>query len=578
MKLVRFSVQNFRSIELCKFELSDYTCIVGPNNAGKSNVVTALDVAIKILRAYSQIMTQDNAINRAKFNAAVEEFYDPVEDYPVALGVDSRAVPRFDLDFNLSAEEMEEFRDRFGSNTNDSLPIRIEIDRGRAKQKRVAVSVSYRKPGRGTRRVQAQLNHVARYVGEKFSLINSRAVRPGEEGMKALKGVIQKRIARHRDSNEEYRKALEVIEEGFSSEVSALGDDLRDLLTRSLPDTKSVSITHHSVLTSQLADVDVRLNDGVETSLMRKGDGVQSLFSIALVQFNGIEDRKNEQDLLSVIEEPESHMNSGALYSLRAMLDELSESQQVMVVTHSPIFVNRRDVSSNILVDGDQISNVESISEVRDALGIQVGEAMEDVEVRLLVEGETDEQIVNRILDIWWPDLCSARNEGRFEVTQCGGVKYLEHHLQMAESAAVEAYVFLDNDQASRAKLDKIKESGRYSAKRYSFVVNPRDEGKCSTIEDVARAKVLARALSEVAGIKVRAADWGKCRPMPALERAQDLVKKRGKDWDSDLSLQFKLAVASQLKGAGDFEENALPGLDALLESISMHFGSRREI
>ena len=76
----------------------------------------------------------------------------------------------------------------------------------------------------------------------------------------------------------------------------------------------------------------------------------------------------------------------------------------------------------------------------------------------------------------------------------------------------------------------------------------------------------------------MRAADWGKCRPMPALERAQDLVKKRGKDWDSDLSLQFKLAVASQLKGAGDFEENALPGLDALLESISMHFGSRREI
>lgn len=570
MKLERFAVRNFRSIRNCEFNLSDYTCIVGPNNTGKSNVVTSLDVAIKILQTYSQVMTSNTAVNREKFNAAVEEFYDPVEDFPVSLPKDSQAVPRFDLDFRLSASEMEEFRSRFGSNTNERLPIRIEIERGRSKNKHVEVKVRYRKQGPGARKVTAQFNHVARYVGEKFSLINSRAVRPGAEGMEALKGIIRKRISRLKDSDEEYSKALAVIEEVFASEVRRLGDDLGELLSEFLPSVQEVSIDNRSILTSQLADLDVRLDDGVSTSLLRKGDGVQSLFSIALVQFSGFENREIGQDLLSVVEEPESHMNSGALYNLRAMLDKLSCRQQVLVVTHSPIFVNRREVISNILVDGGRISNVESIAEVRDALGIRMGEAMQDLEVRLLVEGEMDAEVVNKVIDIWWRDLAAARAEGRFEVTSCGGVRYLEHQIQVAESAAIETFVFLDRDDASKERIEKIKKSGRYEAERYSYVVHPRDGGKSigCTIEDVAKPKVLADALSSVAGITVQASDWTKSAPLPALVRARNVALEKGKHWDSDLEFEFKLAVLSRLRESTDFEEVALAGLDELIRAI----------
>ena len=46
MKLVEFSVTNFRSITH-KIKLQDMTVLVGKNNEGKSNLLTALNVAMR---------------------------------------------------------------------------------------------------------------------------------------------------------------------------------------------------------------------------------------------------------------------------------------------------------------------------------------------------------------------------------------------------------------------------------------------------------------------------------------------------------------------------------------------------
>lgn len=50
MKLVEFSVTNFRSITKAhKINLQDMTVLVGKNNEGKSNLLTALNIAMRAI-------------------------------------------------------------------------------------------------------------------------------------------------------------------------------------------------------------------------------------------------------------------------------------------------------------------------------------------------------------------------------------------------------------------------------------------------------------------------------------------------------------------------------------------------
>ena len=54
MKLVEFSVTNFRSITKAhKIKLQDMTVLVGKNNEGKSNLLTALNVAMEAIIQHS---------------------------------------------------------------------------------------------------------------------------------------------------------------------------------------------------------------------------------------------------------------------------------------------------------------------------------------------------------------------------------------------------------------------------------------------------------------------------------------------------------------------------------------------
>ena len=44
MKIRTVSLHNFRSIKDIKFDLEDHSLLVGENNAGKTNVITALRI------------------------------------------------------------------------------------------------------------------------------------------------------------------------------------------------------------------------------------------------------------------------------------------------------------------------------------------------------------------------------------------------------------------------------------------------------------------------------------------------------------------------------------------------------
>ena len=50
MKLKNFTIRNFRSIDEMSFELCDFTSLIGPNNCGKSSILKAIDMFLKMTK------------------------------------------------------------------------------------------------------------------------------------------------------------------------------------------------------------------------------------------------------------------------------------------------------------------------------------------------------------------------------------------------------------------------------------------------------------------------------------------------------------------------------------------------
>ena len=61
MRLVSFSVSNFRSITTAKkVPLSNYSILVGANNEGKSNILNALAIAMGVLVEFKRNLIRDS--------------------------------------------------------------------------------------------------------------------------------------------------------------------------------------------------------------------------------------------------------------------------------------------------------------------------------------------------------------------------------------------------------------------------------------------------------------------------------------------------------------------------------------
>ena len=123
MKIIELSITNYRSItEANKLKIGDYTVLVGKNNEGKSNILSALNIAMNAILFHSDSPTNIYVNQMRRLD------YDWDRDFPIQLqnrksGLESR----FRLTFQLEGEELTEFQAATGTRGNDAIPIDIYI-------------------------------------------------------------------------------------------------------------------------------------------------------------------------------------------------------------------------------------------------------------------------------------------------------------------------------------------------------------------------------------------------------------------------------------------------------------------
>ncbi|WP_234055329.1 MULTISPECIES: ATP-binding protein [unclassified Xanthobacter] len=465
MKLASFSVENYRSITQARqIPLSDSTVLIGPNNEGKSNILRALNVAMVTLTAHAKgRQAFPGARLRRRSRLHYNEYYDPAIDAPITDNK-KKMETRITLEFELTSDEIEDFKSELKSAINGILIIKITF-------KSETTDIKVVKNGRGSLSLNAKIQRILKFILNRIQFQYIPSIRTAEHSTNIVRDIVSTAlVALERD--EAYKNALEEIKRLQKPILDSLSKKTTDTLRQFLPDVKKVkfSISDERRYTTLSQTIDIDVDDGIITNLEAKGDGVQSLIALGLRR-HVLEEERDRKTYIFAIEEPEAHLHSEAIYGLRNVINNMSNLDQVIITTHSGILANRDSIGSNIIVNKTKASPANKLSDIRSALGIRSYDNLLNADVILLVEGENDKTALTSILK-WHSDpIRNAMDSGRMIIDSIDGAGGLCSKISLYRSILCQIHCFLDYDLSGRQSIEKAKTYNLISDNDYNLTL-----------------------------------------------------------------------------------------------------------
>ncbi len=348
MKLRKVIVHNFRSILDASFEVSDYSLIVGENNSGKTNLLSAL-------RAFYE----DGGLK-----------YEKSRDFPKIETEDNESW--VELHFETSCEEQEGLRDAYKS-ADGLLRVRryFQSDEGKVKAKQSNI-YAYEDGVLSENLFYGAANISSSKLG---SIIYIPAVSKVEDTLKTtgpspfrdLINLVMKKAVSSSGVFDQLNNAFIRFNEDFKSEESSglsidvIKEDVNAELAQwgvgldiEVSPIKSDDIVK-SLLKPHIEDHKL---DGQRVDVSSFGQGLQRHLIYTLIKISSryslpVSSSKKEFNpdyTLLLFEEPEAFLHPSQQDVLFRGLKELSnsEDQQVVVSTHSSQFVGKsvNDITS----------------------------------------------------------------------------------------------------------------------------------------------------------------------------------------------------------------------------------------
>lgn len=543
MQLVGFTIRNYRSVTKAhKLRLGAFSVLVGPNNEGKSNILRALVTAMAILERHarrpifgvSPSAPAAAVTGSARINSRlIREHYEWERDYPIRLQAAQPAGrSEFTLDFELSLDEVKQFKSKLGSSLNGTLPISIAVNDTDAQIKVV-------KRGKGGASLTKKSAQIAHFVSERIGLQYIPAVRTAKTAMEVVEEMVYAELA-PLERLPEYQTALAKIESLQAPILESIAGRIKDTLSAFLPRVTAVSVAPRHSLTrvGSRRAVDVEVDDGTPTLLEHKGDGVQSVAALALMRH--AQQDSSARDWIVAIEEPESHLHPGAIQALKAVIADVASANQVVIATHCPLFVDRANPGANILVAQNQAKPAKSIDDVRKALGVRAADNLRHAELVLVVEGECDSKILHAILAHSSPSLRSALAEHVLAIDVLGGAGKLDYKLGLLRDALCRYHCFLDDDDSGRSGAEAARIAGLLARNEVTF--STCHGMKNGELEDLLDPKFYQDMIKAKYGVSCNLSRDKSSNKWSS--RMQSAFKGQGRQWDDRVELEVKLAIA----------------------------------
>jgi putative ATP-dependent endonuclease of OLD family len=493
MKITGVQIQRYRAFDKrTSIPISGMTVVTGPNNLGKSTVLSALEIFFSVVSP-----RQDRRVSR-------NTLYAFEKDYPKRYeGKSGRRWPTEILvTFELDAVEVESIKDAATETPPSVINVKVEFKwNDRVGAFRPAVEIANVSTDKLNIAIKDWLKNEVRYV-----------YIPATRNMQDFgRGVFSELIsgALSRVSRSKQRlQAIEKLFEDVKSEIAAVESELVDELRQYLPAVKGMHFAIEDWSLERLVTVgNVEIDDGANTLLQQKGDGFKSLFAISLLQY--ISKQRYGKNLIFGIEEPEAHLHSSAIYEIKSTLRDLATSFQVIITTHSPILIQRDDIPANVIVesiDGSEFSSTtrsaQNLSDIRRSLGIRAQENMTTAEVVLVVEGASEETALPSILGTLNSNLADAFSSGRARVLSAGSASNIPSVVRALARDAATCLVFVDSDNEGASAADKVRNSGLLQPADV-FRVPARDGCTETEFEDLFNPSIYLPAVNDATGITI---------------------------------------------------------------------------
>ncbi|MFD6970728.1 ATP-dependent endonuclease [Streptomyces sp. NPDC059949] len=515
--------------------LNSFTVLVGPNNEGKSNILLGLVSGMKLLSLHNSPTVRRNSAMSARLVALRAQnsgIYKPSRDFPVHLQERPTTKTIFDFEFELTESEVIEFKEEVKSNLNGRLPVRLTatVD---------AVQFEVRKQGRGAATLSAKASQISHFIANRIDVKDIPSIRTASESVDLVRSMVETEIA-NLEKSSEYRKAVERIAELQAPVLAGLEDSLKSSLGKFLPDLNSVEVIVSDRLSALRKNCQVVIDDGTPTQLRYKGDGIQSLVAISLIHHLAQQTSRANEMVLAV-EEPEAHLHPKAIHYLRETLLDISDRQQVVITTHSPLFVNRADIESNVIVSNNKARPARNISEIREVLGVRVSDNLSAARVVLLVEGSEDKRALLPILQSHSATLKSSIESGTLAVECLRGAGNLGYQAALFKSQLCLVHVFMDNDKAATDAAEKSFSLGGLEYSEMSHAIFP--GMKESEIEDLYSVASYSELVTSKYSVTFPTDQFNK-RRVKWSERMKRVFLASGQQWTDAIEASVKSAVA----------------------------------
>jgi putative ATP-dependent endonuclease of OLD family len=493
MKITGVQIQRYRAFDKkTLIPMAGMTVITGPNNLGKSTVLSALEIFFSIVSPRPEKRTARNNL------------YAFEKDYPKRYdGKSGRRWPtEIIVTFELDSGEIASIAETANEDPPCVFCVKVAFKwHERLNVFRPTMEVEDISSESVVAAIKEWLKKEVRYV-----------YIPATRNMQDFgRGAFSELISGALNRVSRSKQRLQVLErlfEDVKSEIAAVESELVEELKQYLPSVKGMHFGMEDWSLERLVSVgNIEIDDGANTLLQQKGDGFKSLFAISLLQY--ISKQRYGKNLVFGIEEPEAHLHSTAIYEIKSTLRSLSSSFQVIITTHSPILIQRDDIPSNVIVesvDGSDFSSktrsAQNLTEIRKSLGIRPEENMTTAEVFLVVEGASEETALPSILEIMNSSLADAFSSGRARVFSAGGASNIPSVVRALARDAATCLVFIDSDIEGRKAANTVHKSGLLDPADI-FRVPERDGCAESEFEDIFDPSVYLQALCEATGLTI---------------------------------------------------------------------------
>ena len=473
MRISHLAITNFRSIGNLELDLPQICALVGPNNAGKSNILRAIQrVLARDWVSVSSFDEQDVYSRDPDLDLSIALTFDPAIGYRRFKGADPVDISTLSFEFTRY-----KVGERKGQRRLEQKCFDLH---GKPP------SVLMKAPRKGHRHEYQPLVNVPSEVRDQIPVIYIGTNRSLKDQLPAARYSLLRQL--FEDVDRELHDPAQTIRirgaDGVEIEAPRV-DQFRELMDRAMAvlRTDSFAALEASLKKNALrqlgldpvADVDkldfffspfdtmdiykaldLRIREsGFTISATELGDGMQNALVLAILQ--AFEERRKQGAIL-LIEEPEMFLHPQMQRSLYKTLRKIGETNQVIYTTHSPHFVSVPDYEHVALVRKGpggttaHRSDLPQDAKRREKLIKELDPERNELFFAtrlLLVEGDTEKLAIPEYASRLGLEL----DQSGVTIVEVGGKRNLPEFVQIAKSFGIPVGVLYDRDASDFRSL-----------------------------------------------------------------------------------------------------------------------------